>query len=72
MELPAPLEFGWQMKPLESAKTTLQYLPDGRLELTISHDLLKGITPHMLYWWFTHIAGDMTYQGKRYSRQTWT
>jgi hypothetical protein len=68
MELPAPLEFGWRMKPLESAKTTLQYLPDGRILLTISHDILKGITPQMLYWWFTHIAGDMEYQGKSYSR----
>ncbi len=68
MELPAPLEFGWQMKPLESAKTTLHYLPDGRLELTIIHDVLKGITPPMLYWWFTNIAGEMDYQGKRYLR----
>jgi hypothetical protein len=68
MKLPAPLEFGWQMKPLESATTTLNHLPDGRIELTIIHDVLKGITPHMLYWWFTHIAGEMDYQGKRYSR----
>jgi hypothetical protein len=68
MELPAPLEFGWQMKSLESAKTALNHLPDGRIELTILHDVLKGVTPQMLLWWFTHIAGDMEYQGKRYSR----
>jgi hypothetical protein len=68
MKLPQPLEFGWQMKPLESAQTALTQLKDGRLELTIIHDVLKSISPKMLFWWFSNIGGDMEYQGKRYSR----
>jgi hypothetical protein len=68
MSILEPLEFGWRMKPLESAQTTLNYLPDGRLELTIVHDLLKGVTPQMLHWWFSNIGGEMTYQGQTVSR----
>jgi hypothetical protein len=69
MKLPEPLEFGWKMKPLQSAQTALKHLEDGRLELTIVHDVLKGITPAMLHWWFSNIGGEMTYQGnKGYTR----
>ena len=38
-------------------------LADGRLELTIEHDVLKGVTPTMLLWWFTHIEGEMEHEG---------
>lgn len=68
MNLPQPLEFGWKMKPIESAQTALKHLPDGRVELTIIHDVLKGITPQMLYWWFSNIGGEMEYRGKVYNR----
>jgi hypothetical protein len=68
MKLPKPLEFGWTMKSLASAQTTIRRLEDGRLELTIVHDVLQHITPAMLYWWFGHIGGEMTYQGKSYPR----
>jgi hypothetical protein len=52
------------MKPLSSARTNLRTLPDGRLELTIEHDVLKGVTPPMLLWWFTHIEEDMEHEGR--------
>jgi hypothetical protein len=52
------------MKPLSSARTDLRTLPDGRLELTIEHDLLKGVTPPMLLWWFSHIEEDMEHEGR--------
>ena len=68
MTIPEPLEFGWRMKPLESAQTALTHLPDGRLELTIVHDVLKGITPQMLCWWFSNIGGEMRYRGRVLSR----
>lgn len=68
MNLQEPLEFGWRMKPLESAQTALNHLPDGRLELTIVHDVLKGITPPMLYWWFGNIGGEVMYRSKGHSR----
>jgi hypothetical protein len=52
------------MKPLSSARTNIRTLPDGRLELTIEHDVLKGVTPQMLLWWFTHIEEDMEHEGR--------
>ncbi len=60
---PPPRPFNWEMKPLSSARTALRELPDGRLELTIEHDVLKGVTPDMLLWWFTHIEGEMEHEG---------
>ena len=67
-ELPPPRPFGWEMKPLSSAKTAFRKLTDGRLELTIEHDVIRGVTPEMLHWWFTHIDGTMEYEGETYPR----
>jgi hypothetical protein len=41
---------------------------DSGLELTIAHDLVRGVTPAMLHWWFLHIDGIMTYHGHTYPR----
>jgi hypothetical protein len=68
MKLPAPLNFGWKMKPVESARTSFERMSRDVFDLRIEHDLLRGITPRMLYWWFTHIGGNMTWQGQEYSR----
>jgi len=46
------------MKPLESAKTAVTRLPDGRLQFSIVHDLLRGVTPAMLVWWFDNMDGE--------------
>lgn len=67
-QVPAPRLFGWQMKPVTSAKTNMRILADGRRELTICHDLIKGVTPAMLHWWFCHIDGTMVYGGQCYPR----
>jgi hypothetical protein len=56
------------MKPLDSAETGVKTLDDGRLELTIRHDILKGVTPAMLGWWFRNIDGTMEYGGQTYPR----
>jgi hypothetical protein len=55
-------------EPLDSAETHLQVLTDGRWQLTIVHDVLKGISPTMLHWWFANIGGEMIYQGQSYNR----
>jgi hypothetical protein len=34
----------------------------------IRHDLLKGISPRMIEWWFGHIGGDMDVEGVRLSK----
>jgi hypothetical protein len=64
----APRPFNWTMKPLDSAETALNTLEDGRLELTIRHDILKGVTPAMLGWWFRNIEGTMEHMGQTYPR----
>jgi hypothetical protein len=63
-----PRPFDWTMKPLQSAETGVKTLDDGRLELTIRHDLLKGVTPAMLGWWFRNFDGTMEHMGQTYPR----
>ena len=36
--------------------------------LTIEHDLVRGVSPAMLDWWFRHIGGEMEVEGRTYSR----
>jgi len=67
-KIPPALDFGWQMKTLTSAETNFTIDPDGVYKMTIAHDLIKGVTPDMLLWWFKNIGGTMTYQGKTYAK----
>ena len=30
----------------------------------IRHDIIRGVTPEMLAWWFAHIGGDMDIDGR--------
>lgn len=64
--LPPERDFGWKMKPFDSAKTDFTIDQDGVLKLTIDHDTICGVTPKMLSWWFQNIGGEMTYKGKTY------
>lgn len=66
--LPPPRPLAWELKPLSSADTAFNLLEDGRLELTIAHDVLKGVTPAMLKWWFGNVVGNMEYLGSVYPR----
>jgi hypothetical protein len=52
------------LKPLSSAQTSLSYDEFSRMVMPIRHDLLKGITPEMVAWWFRNIGGDMEVEGK--------
>jgi hypothetical protein len=64
LPLPAPRRLPWTLKPLSSAETSLQYDAFGRMVMHIRHDLIRGVTPEMLAWWFAHIGGDMEIDGK--------
>lgn len=66
--LPPPLDLPWTCKPLSSARTETTVLPDGRLKLWIRHEVIRGVTPAMLAWWFRHIEGDLTIAGMRVPR----
>jgi len=64
----AALAVPWTMKPLASAETSVERLADGRLRFSIRHDVLRGVTPAMLVWWFNNIEGDMDLGGRRVPR----
>jgi hypothetical protein len=56
------------MKPMRSARTAIRRLTHGSFELTIEHELVRGVTPEMLEWWFRHLGEAMIYQGQEYPR----
>jgi len=63
---PRPVD--WQMKPLSSARVEERALADGRKELYIEHDLLRGVSPAMLVWFWRNIEGDIEVNGRTYPR----
>ena len=66
--LPDPLGLGWPLKPVSSADSGVERLPDGRTRFWIRHDVVRGVTPRMLVWWFSHLEGDVTIGGRAYDR----
>jgi DAPG hydrolase PhiG domain len=66
--LPRPLNLPFALKPLDSAESGVETLPDGRTRYWINHDVLRGVTPRMLVWWFSHLEGDITFAGRLYNR----
>jgi len=66
--MPEPIEVPWTMKPLSSAKTSIDIQGDGRMHLAIEHDVLDGVTPAMLVWWFGHQDGDVEIEGRAIPR----
>lgn len=67
-EIPQARAFNWIMKTTESAVTSLTIDKYGALHMYIEHDIIKGVTPKMLEWWFKHIGGDMEYEGRVYNK----
>lgn len=66
--LPPSRILPWPLKPLESAETSLGYDVHGRMVMDIRHDLLKGVTPEMIAWWFANIGGEIEIEGQYLSR----
>ena len=73
MKLPDKREFGWNLKPVESAKTTFQKLPTGQYDLTIEHDIIRNVSKDMIIWWFVKFPSlKVTLKGKTYpAYQLW-
>jgi len=63
-----PRQVPWQLKPLDSADTSLRYDQFGRMVMTIRHDVLRGLSPDMLAWWFANIGGDMEIDGQTFNK----
>lgn len=66
--LPEPLPFFWQFKPVSSANAGVEILKDSRKKYWIKHDVLRGVTPGMLAWWFGHMEGNVEIQGQSFPR----
>ena len=51
---PEPLEVEYldRMKDVSTAETTFSTLPSGQRRLTIRHEVIEGVTPEMILWWF--------------------
>ena len=60
------------MKDRESAIVDISTLDDNRKEITIHHELIEGVSPKMIVWWFRNFpqntdvpgSGMMTYKGR--------
>ncbi|HEX2844480.1 MAG TPA: hypothetical protein VHP64_04460 [Candidatus Limnocylindria bacterium] len=65
--LPPPLDIAWPMKSWQDAELELRY-ERAHMILTIEHEIVRGVTPAMLDWWFRHIGGDMELNGRTYRR----
>lgn len=63
-----PLDIPWVRKPLSSAETSVTVLPTGQIKLWIRHDVIRGVTPAMLVWWFQNLEGTVTIAGQTISR----
>lgn len=70
---PKPRDFGWVLKPVASARHTIQRCDRGHYEITIRHSILRGIDLAMLQWWFSSFFGlSITMGGERYpAYQVW-
>ncbi|MGI8829098.1 MAG: DAPG hydrolase family protein [Candidatus Limnocylindria bacterium] len=66
-KLPPPLDLDWPMKAWQDAELELRY-ERAHMIMTIEHELVRGVTPAMLDWWFRHIGGEMEINGRTYSR----
>lgn len=53
-----------QFKPVSSAKwVNVEMLRKGRIKVSIEHDTIKGVTPHMMRWWFENLGSTTTWNG---------
>lgn len=68
MKPPEPLGIPWVKKMVGNARSGIDILPDGRMKCWIEHEVIRGVTPQMLVWWFKHLEGDMEYAGKKLNR----
>lgn len=67
LPLPAPRPVLHPLRAMDTARTSVQTFGGHRVRLTIDHQPLVGVTPHMLQWWFRHIGDVITYAGQEMS-----
>ncbi|MDP4077018.1 DAPG hydrolase family protein [Acidovorax sp. A1169] len=66
--VPPPVHLPWGLKPVGSAASGIDTLTDGRTRCWIRHEVVRGVTPRMLAWWFAHLEGDVEVGSVRINR----
>jgi hypothetical protein len=68
LPIPPKRTLPWSLRPLSSAETALSYDSSGRMVMTISHGILRGVTPEKVAWWFRNIGGEIEIGDQRLDR----
>lgn len=56
----------WQMRKIDSAITDTSNIDGNRLEISIHHHVLSGVTPAMIVWWFKNFQEFPESRNARY------
>lgn len=65
---PEPFALPWTLRSLSSAEFGVDTLADGRTRYWIRHQVLRGVTPRMLAWWFANLEGTVEIEGVKVNR----
>ncbi len=69
--IPEPRPLFGPLRSVESARTTLTELPDGRFQATIAHAPLVGVTPEMIVWFLRNMERTLTFRGQTLQAYLW-
>jgi hypothetical protein len=72
-ELPPPRPVDFTMKDVSTAETSFEKLENNKFQMRIKHDIIRGVTPEMIVWWFQNFtAMKIELKGKEYpAYQIW-
>jgi len=65
LDLPEPREYGWTLKRLRSAKTSVRRDSVGGIDIEIEHETVHGVSAAMLAWWFQHLDKELVFRGEK-------
>lgn len=56
LSMPAERDFGWALKPMDSAHFAIHERANGQFCVVLNHALLRGVSSEMLHWWFLNFT----------------
>ncbi|MEO1796840.1 MAG: hypothetical protein AAFR53_07480 [Pseudomonadota bacterium] len=56
LTMPAARDFGWALKPNDSALFDIHERPNGQFSVVLNHALLRGVRAEMIHWWFLNFT----------------
>ena len=74
LRMPKARDFGWLLKPNESAYFHIEKRPNRQFSVVLNHALLRGVRAEMIHWWFlnftclsVHLPDTPGYEGQQVS-----